>query len=66
VLPLGSIPNVHGIMSNWHHMYAAVDRSNIFCLLTQTNVRRDDDLYEQAVLGAEGRGASGPRFAAKL
>jgi hypothetical protein len=47
-------------------MYAAVDRSNIFCLLTQTNVRRDDDLYEQAVLGAEGRGASGPRFAAKL
>jgi hypothetical protein len=21
VLPLGSIPDVHGIVSNWHHMY---------------------------------------------
>jgi hypothetical protein len=54
VLPLGSIPNVHGIMSNWHHMYAAVDRGNIFCLFTQTSVRRDE-LYEQPVLGAESR-----------
>jgi hypothetical protein len=39
VLPLGSISNVHGIMSNGHHMYdAAVDRNNIFvCVNRQTS-----------------------------
>jgi hypothetical protein len=43
VLPLGSISNVHGIMSNGHHMYdVAVNRIDVCCLCQQTNVRRDD------------------------
>lgn len=31
MLPLGSIPDVHGIVSNWHHMYdGAVGRDGRF------------------------------------
>ena len=63
VLPLGSIPDVHGIMSNWHHMYdASRGRDGILCLYQQTNVQRDE-LDEQPLPGAEycvasSRGAS--------
>jgi hypothetical protein len=43
VLTLGSVPNVHGIMSNAHHIYgASVRRKSTFCLCQQTNVRKDD------------------------
>jgi len=53
VLPLGSKADVHGIMSNWHHMYdAAAGRDGIICLCQQTNVQRDE-LDEQPVPGAE-------------
>jgi hypothetical protein len=67
VLPLGSISNVHGIMSNGHHMYdAAVNRNDIFCLCQQTNVRRDE-LCEQPVPGAqEGRAMVAPRHSGYL
>jgi hypothetical protein len=39
VLPLGSIPNVHGIMSIWHDMYeaAAGERERILCLPVSTD-----------------------------
>lgn len=50
VLPLGSIPNVHGIMSIWHHMYEDGRGERGFCLCQQTNVQRDE-LDEQAVSG---------------
>jgi hypothetical protein len=39
VLPLGSIPNVHGIMSNWHHMYDAASRRDGICLPVSTDKR---------------------------
>jgi hypothetical protein len=53
VLPLGSKADVHGIMSNWHHMYdGAARRDGIICLCQQTNVQRDE-LDEQPVPGAE-------------
>jgi hypothetical protein len=43
VLSLGSESNVHGIMSNAHHMYgAAVGRRSSLCLCQQTNARKDE------------------------